>query len=146
MKNILATATAFLGVSLLLAPLAHAHETARHHRVERHRIERHHYSRRSTRKETIPGHAVKWGCDDEEALYIVGNPQSDANITVYFERQHHILNRISTTTGAQRYQDKLSGWDLIVIPTKGMLMNDRLYSRLADDCVPQQTAPAATRK
>lgn len=147
MKNILATATAFLGVSLLFAPLAQARETTHHHHIERpHRVERHHFSSRGRRAEGIPSNAIRWACDDGEALHIAGNPQLDSNITVYFEREHHILNRVSTTTGANRYQDKSSGWDLIVIPSKGMLMNDRVYTRLADDCLPQQTAPTTTQK
>jgi hypothetical protein len=65
---------------------------------------------------------------------------------VYFDHHSYKLPRETTTTGADRFYDPASTWDLVVIPTKAMLFQDGQHDRLADDCTADamsgQSAPA----
>jgi hypothetical protein len=63
---------------------------------------------------------------------------------VFFDHHSNKLPREKTTTGADRFYDPASTWDLVVIPTKAMLFQDNQHDRLADECkadVASQSAP-----
>jgi len=97
-------------------------------------------------KETIPADAVKWNCAEGESMYVAGDMKRDQILTVYFDHHSNKLPRETTTTGADRFYDPASTWDLVVIPTKAMLFQDGQHDRLADECkvdgVVGQSTPA----
>lgn len=97
----------------------------------------------------IPDNAVKWQCDDNENLYILGNMKRDQILTMHWKGKNYRLPRQATTTGADRFYDPASGMDLVVIPSKGMLFSRKEDTRLADECMTDemrhQGAPAPTQ-
>lgn len=115
--------------------------------------------RRVTRKAATVGAAAavpllagaeKWSCQDNLSLQIAGDMKRDQILTVQWEGRNYKLPRVVTTTGADRFYDPASGMDLVVIPVKAMLFNDRGdRTRLADECKTQlmaeQNAPAPTQ-
>ena len=72
----------------------------------------------------------------------------DRIVTVHWANKNYNLPREATTTGADRFHDAATGMDLVVIPTKAMLFQDKDSSRLADECkttAMMQGAPAPTQ-
>ncbi|HEX3380780.1 MAG TPA: hypothetical protein VHU21_13445 [Paraburkholderia sp.] len=96
----------------------------------------------------IPDGAEKWSCKDGLAFEMKGDMKRDQIVTVHWANKNYNLPRETTTTGADRFHDAASGMDLVVIPTKAMLFQDKDSSRLADECktvAMEQGAPAATQ-
>jgi hypothetical protein len=96
----------------------------------------------------VPDGAEKWSCKDGLAFEMKGDMKRDQIVTVHWANKNYSLPRESTTTGADRFHDAASGMDLVVIPTKAMLFQDKDSSRLADECktiAMEQGAPAATQ-
>lgn len=91
----------------------------------------------------IPHGAVKWSCEGNKILYVNGDLKRDKVLTVHWARRNYKLPRQTTTTGADRFHDPASGLDLVVIPSKAMLLNDKNASRLADECKTQAMAQAS---
>ena len=92
--------------------------------------------------------AVKWDCNEGMSFELKGDMKRDQIVTVHWANKNYNLPREATTTGADRFHDAASGMDLVVIPTKAMLFQDKDSSRLADECktvAMQQGAPAATQ-
>jgi hypothetical protein len=96
----------------------------------------------------IPEGAEKWSCKDGLAFEMKGDMKRDQIVTVHWANKNYNLPREATTTGADRFHDAATGMDLVVIPTKAMLFQDKDSSRLADECktvAMQQGEPAATQ-
>ncbi|MGF6917666.1 hypothetical protein [Paraburkholderia sp. 40] len=95
-----------------------------------------------------PEGAEKWSCKDGLAFEMKGDMKRDQIVVVHWANKNYNLPREATTTGADRFHDAASGMDLVVIPTKAMLFQDKDSSRLADECktvAMEQGAPAATQ-
>jgi hypothetical protein len=98
--------------------------------------------------ESIPVGAVEWHCDEGLSFDLKGDMKRDQIVTVHWANKNYSLPRETTTTGADRFHDVASGLDLVVIPTKAMLLSDNDGSRLADECKTAemvQGAPAPTQ-
>jgi hypothetical protein len=96
----------------------------------------------------IPEGAEKWSCKDGLAFEMKGDMKRDQIVTVHWANKNYNLPREATTTGADRFHDAATGMDLVVIPTKAMLFQDKDSSRLADECktvAMAQGEPAATQ-
>jgi hypothetical protein len=96
----------------------------------------------------VPDGAEKWSCKDGLAFEMKGDMKRDQIVTVHWANKNYNLPREATTTGADRFHDAATGMDLVVIPTKAMLFQDKDSSRLADECktvAMEQGAPAATQ-
>jgi len=96
----------------------------------------------------VPDGAEKWSCKDGLAFEMKGDMKRDQIVTVHWANKNYNLPRETTTTGADRFHDAATGMDLVVIPTKAMLFQDKDSSRLADECktaAMEQGAPAATQ-
>lgn len=79
--------------------------------------------------------AVKWSCGQNKAFWLSGDFKSDPTLTLYWSGRNYILPRVPTTTGAERFQDSVSGLDLVVLPFKAMLFsNHGTRARLVDEC------------
>ena len=96
----------------------------------------------------IPDGSEKWSCKDGLAFEMKGDMKRDQIVTVHWANKNYNLPRETTTTGADRFHDAASGMDLVVIPTKAMLFQDKDSSRLADECktvAMEQGSAAATQ-
>ncbi|PLZ00843.1 hypothetical protein CY652_18500 [Burkholderia sp. WAC0059] len=112
---------------------------------------RHRLVRRSTRVaagDPIPEGSVRWTCEDGLSFLLKGDMKRDQIVTVHWGDRNYNLPRETTTTGADRFHDAASGLDLVVIPTKAMLLSDKDDTRLADECKTAemlQGSPAPTQ-
>ncbi|AXF17931.1 hypothetical protein PQQ88_25550 [Paraburkholderia caledonica] len=96
----------------------------------------------------VPEGAEKWSCKEGLAFELKGDMKRDQIVTVHWANKNYNLPREATTTGADRFHDAATGMDLVVIPTKAMLFQDKDSSRLADECqtaAMAQGAPAPTQ-
>lgn len=73
---------------------------------------------------------------------------SDADkIKLRWNKQVHDLTRVSTSTGANRFEDKATGLVWIHIPAKAMLLNSKKGQQLANECMsPQQLVAFKAKK
>lgn len=99
---------------------------------------------------TMAAGSEKWRCEDNASLFLAGDMKRDQILTLFWDGRNYKLPRVQTTTGADRFYDPASGMDLVVIPAKAMLFNDRGdRTRLADECrttaMLEQNAPAPTQ-
>lgn len=98
--------------------------------------------------EPITPTGTQWKCSGGTHFHLDGNLARDQILTLYWEGKKYKLPRINTITGAERYTDEASGMDLIVIPSKAMLLNRKLGGRLGDECKTAEMEagkPAPTR-
>jgi len=96
----------------------------------------------------VPDGSEKWSCAEGLAFDLKGDMKRDQIVTVQWANKNYSLPREVTTTGADRFHDAATGMDLVVIPTKAMLFQDKDSSRLADECktaAMTQGAPAPTQ-
>jgi hypothetical protein len=96
----------------------------------------------------VPEGSEKWSCNEGLAFDLKGDMKRDQIVTVHWANKNYNLPREATTTGADRFHDAATGMDLVVIPTKAMLFQDKDSARLADECktaAMQQGAPAPTQ-
>ncbi|MEC5409527.1 hypothetical protein VOM14_28750 [Paraburkholderia sp. MPAMCS5] len=111
-------------------------------------IKRKENAAKEAKNDPVPEGAEKWSCKDGLAFEMKGDMKRDQIVTVHWANKNYNLPREATTTGADRFHDAATGMDLVVIPTKAMLFQDKDSSRLADECqtaAMAQGAPAATQ-
>ncbi|HEY1609659.1 MAG TPA: hypothetical protein VGG24_10350 [Paraburkholderia sp.] len=121
---------------------------ARHPAPKKRLIRRKPNPAKEAKVDPIPAGSVLWSCDEGLAFDLKGDMKRDQIVTVHWANKNYNLPREATTTGADRFHDPASGLDLVVIPTKAMLLSDHDGSRLADECETaemRQGAPAPTQ-
>ncbi|MEF9927680.1 MAG: hypothetical protein RR804_07565, partial [Massilia sp.] len=68
----------------------------------------------------------------------------DKHIALRWKKRLHRLSRVGTTTGANRFENRLYGLVWIGIPAKGMLLDSKQGRQLANECKDaEQAKPAA---
>ncbi|MFP3889389.1 hypothetical protein [uncultured Ralstonia sp.] len=97
-------------------------------------------AKKTAAKEVAKPEGVQWKCELGNEMYIKGDMTRDQIITVHWKGKNYELPRQMTRTGADRYFDQKTGFDLVVIPAKAMLFDRNEGHRLADEC---QTAEMA---
>ena len=73
-------------------------------------------------------------CELGNTLTIFQHAEDDSHIALRWKKRIHRLEKIGTTTGAQRYQNTTFGLIWIGIPSKGMLLDAKLNRQLANEC------------
>lgn len=73
-------------------------------------------------------------CELGNTLTIFQHPEDDTHIALRWKKRIHRLDKVGTTTGAQRYQNATFGLIWIGIPSKGMLLDAKLNRQLANEC------------
>ncbi|HEU5435295.1 MAG TPA: hypothetical protein VFU95_02670 [Telluria sp.] len=73
-------------------------------------------------------------CELGNTLTIFQHADDDSHIALRWKKRVHRLDKIGTTTGAQRYQNTTFGLIWIGIPSKGMLLDAKLNRQLANEC------------
>jgi hypothetical protein len=84
-------------------------------------------------------------CELGNKIAIYQNASDDSHIALRWKKRLHRLTRVGTTTGAQRFENKMYGLIWIGIPAKGMLLDSKQNRQLANECRnAEQMKPAAT--
>jgi len=73
-------------------------------------------------------------CEQGNKLTIITKPNDDKLISIRWRNLQYKLLRVSTTTGADRFEDQSSGLVWISIPTKGILLDAHKGRQLANEC------------
>lgn len=77
----------------------------------------------------------EYDCELGNKLAVYKNTGEDNAIALRWRAHVHRLTRVSTTTGAQRYENASNGLTWITIPAKGLLLNGMKGRQLANECV-----------
>jgi hypothetical protein len=87
---------------------------------------------------------TEFKCELGNKITIYHNVNDDKHIALRWKNQLHQLNRIQTSTGANRFENRKYGLVWIDIPAKGMLLDSKKSQQLANECKsPQQMTPPA---
>ena len=87
---------------------------------------------------------TEFDCELGNKVAIYQNVGDDEHIALRWKKRLHRLTRVGTTTGAQRFENKLYGLIWIGIPAKSMLLDSKLNRQLANECrTPEQLQPVA---
>lgn len=77
---------------------------------------------------------TEFDCELGNKVTIYENAGDDSHIALRWKKRLHRLTRVGTTTGAQRFENKLYGLIWIGIPAKSMLLDSKLNRQLANEC------------
>ena len=77
---------------------------------------------------------IEFDCELGNKITIYKNDNDEAHIALRWKKRLHRLTRVGTTTGANRFENKLYGLIWIGIPAKGMLLDSKLNRQLANEC------------
>ncbi|GAB3537325.1 hypothetical protein GCM10027343_00130 [Noviherbaspirillum agri] len=82
-----------------------------------------------------------YDCELGNKLTIYTDANNDQQIALQWNKRMHRMTRVSTTTGAQRFENTQNGLVWIGIPAKGMLLDSKKGRQLANECKsPEQQA------
>ena len=87
----------------------------------------------------------KADCEFSQQVQVEPAEGKPGHFKVSYKNQNYEMVPQETTTGAVRLQDKRNGVMWLQIPSKSMLMNDKIGQRMVDSCtvVAQRTAADA---
>ena len=86
-------------------------------------------------------------CELGNKLTIYQNKDDDQHVAIKWGKRLHQMDRVPTTTGADRFENKHFGLIWIAIPAKGILLDSRTGHQLANECrTPQQVAELEAAK
>lgn len=77
---------------------------------------------------------VEMSCAHGDKVTLYENGNDDTHIGVRWKKHLLRMERVSTTTGAQRFESKKHGLVWIGIPAKGMLLDAKKGQQLANEC------------
>jgi hypothetical protein len=84
---------------------------------------------------------VEYKCELNNSVTLYKNEKDDSHIALRWKNRLHRLDRVGTTTGAIRFENKTFGLIWIGIPSKGILLDSKLNRQLANECKsPEQLA------
>lgn len=90
---------------------------------------------------SVAGHAAtEYACELGNKITIYSNADDGNSIALRWKNRLHRLTREATTTGAQRFENKLAGLIWIGIPAKGMLLDSKVNRQLANECKTSEQA------
>lgn len=84
--------------------------------------------------DTTGSATTDFNCELGNKITIYSNDTDVDHIALRWKKRLHRLNRVGTTTGAQRFENPLYGLIWIGIPAKGMLLDSKLNRQLANEC------------
>jgi hypothetical protein len=83
----------------------------------------------------IAGHTrMDFNCELGNKITIYEDANDDKRISLRWNKKVHELTRVSTTTGANRFENKDAGLVWINIPAKAMLLDSKKGQQLANEC------------
>lgn len=88
-------------------------------------------------------------CEMGNKLTIYKNDDDDKHIAIRWNKRINRLTRVTTTTGANRFENRKVGLVWIGIPAKGILLDSKKGQQLANECKNAESttaeAPAAPK-
>jgi len=83
----------------------------------------------------------QFDCELGNKLTIYSDAADEQQIALHWNKRMHRMQRVSTTTGAHRFENAKNGLVWIGIPAKGMLLDSKKGKQLANECrSPEQQA------
>lgn len=90
--------------------------------------------------------SIEWHCEMGRSLKIYKKDADVNHIAILWQNRLNPMTRVATSTGADRFEDKKTGLLWIDIPAKGMLLDTKNGSQLANECVFSQNNAIANSK
>lgn len=89
--------------------------------------------------------STEYNCELGNKLTVYQNADDDRHIALAWKKRIHRLQRIETTTGANRFENRKYGLLWIGIPAKSILLDTKKGQQLANECknAAQMTAELA---
>lgn len=84
---------------------------------------------------------AEYSCELNNKVTIYTNEKDEGHIALRWKNRLHRLDRVGTTTGAQRFENPKFGLIWIGIPSKGILLDSKLNRQLANECKKPEPAP-----
>ncbi|WP_016832994.1 hypothetical protein [Herbaspirillum lusitanum] len=81
-------------------------------------------------------------CEMGNKLTIYKNDDDDKHIAIRWNKRINRLTRVTTTTGANRFENRKVGLVWIGIPAKGILLDSKKGQQLANECKNAESATA----
>ncbi len=78
--------------------------------------------------------AVDLNCELGRHVSVAGDVQLDSAIDLNWKGRQYRMQRVNTSTGAQRFEDQDSGLVWISIPSKAMLLDSVRGEPVANEC------------
>lgn len=82
----------------------------------------------------VQAKAVDLRCELGRQVSVAGDVHMDNAIDLNWKGKHYRMQRVSTSTGAQRFEDQGSGLVWISIPSKAMLLDTVRGEPVANEC------------
>ncbi|CAM3162893.1 hypothetical protein [Janthinobacterium lividum] len=98
----------------------------------------------SDEPDTAGSASTDFNCELGNKITIYTNATDDKHIALRWKKRLHRLSRVGTTTGANRFENRLYGLVWIGIPAKGMLLDSKQGRQLANECKDAEQAKPAT--
>jgi membrane-bound inhibitor of C-type lysozyme len=87
---------------------------------------------------------TQYNCELGNKITIYTNTNDAEHIALRWKNRVHRMSRVSTTTGAQRFENPVYGIIWIGIPAKGILLDSKHNHQLANECKDaEQSKPMA---
>jgi membrane-bound inhibitor of C-type lysozyme len=151
LQQITAACAFALAATGLCAPASAADHEAHPKAVkvlkEKSKADKHHATKNAKKEEAAPDVVADepepditdtlvtdYACELNNKITIYTNDKDDAHIALRWKNRLHRLERVGTTTGAQRFENPKFGLIWIGIPAKGMLLDSKLNRQLANEC------------
>ena len=84
--------------------------------------------------DTTGASAIDFHCELGNKLTVYKNADDDKYIALRWRTRVHRLERVGTTTGANRFENRKTGLVWIGIPAKSMLLDSKKGQQLANEC------------
>ena len=148
LKHMLAASTLVLAAAGLCAP-ASATSNETHPKATKVLKEKAKSSNNKTAKKEAPKQAVaddepepdvtdttmaEYSCELNNKVTIYRNLMDDSHIALRWQNRLRRMDKVGTTTGAQRYENTKLGLVWIGIPSKGILLDSKQGRQLANEC------------
>ena len=86
--------------------------------------------------------SADFNCEMGNKLTIFKNDDDDKHIAIRWNKRINRLTRVTTTTGANRFENRKVGLVWIGIPAKGILLDSKKGQQLANECKNVEPATA----
>ena len=86
--------------------------------------------------------SADFNCEMGNKLTIYKNDDDDKHIAIRWNKRVNRLTRVTTTTGANRFENRKIGLVWIGIPAKGILLDSKKGQQLANECKNAEPATA----
>lgn len=83
---------------------------------------------------------LEFKCELGNSLTLYTQENNDQFLNMRWKNRLYRLNRVNTSTGANRYENEKAGLVWINIPAKGLLLDSIKGRQLANECKSSQTA------